>query len=277
MNNLVTRSISGAVYVALIVAAILSGGYWMLWLVMLMAFLAITEFNIISNTGERPAAAIRAIDLVTAGMALLLPYAYSINDTRHAMLIIPLLIALLLARMIVALYIRNGNPLTQLAHSFMAQLYITVPMMILLMVYYDMPNIVLLMFIMIWLNDTGAFCVGSLIGKNKLFERISPKKSWEGFFGGMAFSIMAGIVASAVWGDSYFSGFAVWQLAVLGAVVSTFATWGDLVESLIKRTLGIKDSGNIIPGHGGILDRIDSLLLVAPATMIYMLFILVLR
>lgn len=274
MKNLITRSISGAVYVALIIAAILSGSYWMLWLVMLLAFLAITEFNIISNPDGRPSGILRAIDLITAGIALMFPYSFSINDNVHAFLLIPAFILLVMVRLIASLYIKEGNQLSLMAHSLMAQLYITLPLVVLLMVYYVVPKIVLLMFIMIWLSDTGAFCVGSLMGKHRLFERISPKKSWEGFVGGLVFSIAAGVIAASIWGDSYFNGFSVAQLAGMGAVVAAFATWGDLVESMIKRTLGIKDSGNLIPGHGGILDRIDSLLLVAPATAVYLFIIL---
>ena len=124
---------------------------------------------------------------------------------------------------------------------------------------------------MIWLNDTGAFCVGSMIGRRRLFERISPKKSWEGFWGGMAFSIIAGILLY-LFGDGIFGVFddSPWRWVALGIVVPVFATWGDLAESLLKRTVHVKDSGHLIPGHGGILDRIDSLLLVSPAVVIFL-------
>ena len=138
--------------------------------------------------------------------------------------------------------------------------------------YYTLPDgkhLLLAMFIMIWLNDTGAFCVGSLIGKHKLIPRVSPKKSWEGFIGGMVFAIASGFVFKFGF-PQYFESISLSGLCGLGAVVGAFATWGDLVESLIKRTLGVKDSGNILPGHGGILDRIDSLLLVVPASVLYL-------
>ena len=125
------------------------------------------------------------------------------------------------------------------------------------------------MFIMIWLNDTGAFCVGSMIGKHKLFPRISPNKSWEGFFGGVVFAIASAFVFKYGF-PQYFDNISIGGLCGLGVVVSAFATWGDLVESLIKRTLGVKDSGTLLPGHGGILDRIDSLLLVVPASLLYL-------
>ncbi len=135
-------------------------------------------------------------------------------------------------------------------------------------------HIVLIMFIMIWLNDTGAYCVGSLLGKRRLFPRLSPKKSWEGFWGGMAFCIAAGATCYfafnhdevMLWGNRSLSAW-----IGFGIVVCIFSTWGDLFESMIKRTVGAKDSGKLIPGHGGILDRIDSLLLTAPAAFIYLL------
>ena len=127
--------------------------------------------------------------------------------------------------------------------------------------------IALFMFVCIWLNDTGAYLVGCTIGKHRLFERISPKKSWEGFFGGMVFCIAAGAFAHLLIGGSQ----AIW--IPFAIIVSVFATWGDLVESLIKRTAGVKDSGNIMPGHGGVLDRIDSLLFVAPAILAYLFLV----
>ena len=139
---------------------------------------------------------------------------------------------------------------------------------------YNLSNhvFVLAVFVLIWLNDTGAFCVGSLFGRHRLFERISPKKSWEGFFGGLIFCLVAAAILKTCFGE-YFPGMGMLLMLGLGAVVSVFGTWGDLVESLIKRTLGVKDSGHVLPGHGGILDRIDSLLLVIPAVLAYMLMV----
>ncbi|MBD5214217.1 MAG: CDP-archaeol synthase [Bacteroidales bacterium] len=272
MNNVLTRSITGLIYIGLIIGAIFAGGYWMLWLVMLLSFLAINEFTGITNKKRIPAL-LRGLDLLTSGMALLMPYSLYENSYGMGVICLSCAFLLLVIRMIAALYIKEENPLKETAFSLMAQLYITLPLLLLLMTYYYSAPIVLLMFVMIWLNDTGAFCVGSLIGKNKLFERISPKKSWEGFFGGVVFSILAGVIAHVVWGGTSFARFSMAELAILGLLVAVFATFGDLAESLIKRTLGIKDSGSILPGHGGILDRIDSLLFVAPVTYIFVTII----
>ena len=124
----------------------------------------------------------------------------------------------------------------------------------------------LAIFVFIWVNDTFAFLTGITLGKNKLLERISPKKTIEGFIGGIFFTVLAGVGFSFLFVEYniyFWIGFAL--------IVSLFATLGDLFESLIKRTYKVKDSGNLIPGHGGILDRIDSLLIVVPAIYVYLL------
>lgn len=161
--------------------------------------------------------------------------------------------------------------------SIMGVMYIGVPLLTLNLLYiYDINNtswLVLVMFAMIWLNDTGAYLVGSAIGRHKLFERLSPKKSWEGFFGGMLFCIIAAVLLQWFYMGPELGYLSVTVIA-LGVIVPVFATWGDLAESMIKRSLNVKDSGHILPGHGGILDRIDSLLLVVPAVVVWMFIFL---
>ena len=117
----------------------------------------------------------------------------------------------------------------------------------------------------IWINDTGAYLSGRTFGRRKLCERLSPKKTWEGFWGGFILTLAAGAATPFVLCQSV-DKLPIW--VIYAALVSVFATFGDLFESLIKRRLGVKDSGNLIPGHGGILDRIDSLLAVAPFALI---------
>ena len=165
--------------------------------------------------------------------------------------------------MITELYLKHKNPLGNWAFSMMSQLYVALPFALLNVLAFHNdpaassvsynPILPLSIFVFIWLSDTGAYCVGSLIGKHRLFERISPKKSWEGSIGGAVFSI----ASSGQW-------------AGLAVVVVIFGTWGDLTESLMKRQLGIKDSGNILPGHGGMLDRFDSALMAIPAAVCYL-------
>jgi phosphatidate cytidylyltransferase len=123
-------------------------------------------------------------------------------------------------------------------------------------------------FVFLWVNDSGAYCVGSLIGRHKLFPRISPGKSWEGSVGGAVFVLAAAYAISYFLDQEQLLSMPAWL--GLGLVVVVFGTWGDLVESLFKRTLGVKDSGNILPGHGGMLDRFDSSLLAIPAAVVYL-------
>jgi phosphatidate cytidylyltransferase len=183
-------------------------------------------------------------------------------------------VAVMMCRFIEELYIHSDDAIKNLSHSMMSQIYIGAPMA--LMVYLSnliSPHLILAIFLLLWINDTGAFLIGSLFGKHRLFERISPKKSWEGFFGGLIATLIASALFCRYFND--FFGIGDHDLIMLvwlgfGAVISIFGTWGDLVESLMKRTLHVKDSGTMIPGHGGILDRIDSLLLALPAAIAFL-------
>ncbi|MDY4900381.1 MAG: phosphatidate cytidylyltransferase, partial [Sodaliphilus sp.] len=157
--------------------------------------------------------------------------------------------------------------------SFFCICYVAIPLGLMSTISFSENSMLLLsIFIFLWLNDSGAYLVGSTIGKHRLFERISPKKSWEGFWGGLILSVLAGYVMGAYFND-IFHGPSALLFAGWGMVVSIFATLGDLTESLMKRTAGVKDSSHLIPGHGGILDRIDSLLFAVPASLIYLVVI----
>ena len=161
-----------------------------------------------------------------------------------------------------ALYVKSATPFTSMAYSLTAVGYIVLPLSLsnLLFAMHDYfdCNVLLSIFIFAWCNDTFAYLVGCKFGKRRLFERHSPKKSWEGFFGGFAATVLAGVVMWQLLGGNVY----IWLLmAVVTTVVGTF---GDLIESMFKRQMGVKDSGNILPGHGGILDRFDILLLVLP-------------
>ena len=186
--------------------------------------------------------------------------------------LLPIAIYLLL-RTIVQLYRPQQNAVHSLERSFFSLGYIALPVSLLnCIMSITAPRLLLGMFIFIWLYDTGAYCFGMLFGRHRLFERISPKKSWEGVIGGIVASV-AGAYITHYWFDEFFQVPDLGTWVGLSVIVAVFATFGDLVESLIKRTVGVKDSGSILPGHGGILDRIDSLLLVAPAVLIYLLLI----
>ena len=255
------RSLSGIVYVGVIVGCIFWGLIPFSILTAIIGVLAVFEFErICEGISENR---IPTLCLDAAGIVFL----------NFGYLVSPLFVWILifLCRLILQLYVMNNRPIRSLALSLMSQIYIGGPLLLINLIGYGFGmHIILAMFLMIWINDTGAFVVGSLLGRHRLFERISPKKSWEGFFGGLAFNLLAGWLFCI--GGHFFWGMPEWNVItwlIFGAVVTIFSTWGDLVESLIKRSLNIKDSGKIMPGHGGILDRIDSLLLVVPACFLF--------
>lgn len=266
MKNVLLRSISGAIYVALIVAGILVSKWTVLALCLILVILSQIEYFTLCHHNEpKRKNIICAVDtlggMILVGATWL--YVYYMSLTGFAAYLI-----YLLSRLVIQLYISKNTPLVNLAYSFMGQLYIALPLSLLPLLN---PHMALAMFIFIWLNDTGAFIVGCSIGRHPLFQRISPKKSWEGFWGGIVFCIAAAIIFGTFW-PGYFMDMPIGKLMGMALVVSIFSTWGDLVESLLKRTLHVKDSGNIMPGHGGILDRIDSMLCVIPATLCYLFF-----
>jgi len=177
---------------------------------------------------------------------------------------------LILFLLIRELYLKHTDPITNWAYTFLCQLYIAAPFGLLSKVALHQgeyaPLLPFAVFALLWLNDTGAYCVGSLLGKHRLFERISPRKSWEGSVGGALFALVTAA------GFSWYSDLLpLRQWLGMALVIVVFGTWGDLAESLFKRQLGIKDSGNFLPGHGGILDRFDSSLLAIPAVWIYLM------
>jgi phosphatidate cytidylyltransferase len=219
-----------------------------------------------------------------AGVFLFIAMTGFCSEITHSSVFIPYLLTIIYL-FISGLFTRNEDPINDWAYSMMSQMYIALPISCLsILAFRAMPTgevtynmlLPLSIFVFLWMNDTGAYCVGSLIGKHKLFPRVSPAKSWEGSIGG---GILVIIVASIIaWIDhnnilesfgAMETGLSTIEWIGLGLVVVVFGTFGDLVESLFKRTLGIKDSGKILPGHGGMLDRFDSSLMAIPAAVVY--------
>ena len=273
--NIVKRAIFGGIYVALIVASLLLWDTCKCLFLVLFSLFVILGMNeaskLLNHKGKPIPILIKAIDAL-GGFGLFVAFFGYYNLYSHEILILCALAAYLLVRFTVQLYLSSRNAVADVQQSLGALLYVAFPISLLNTIASDFsPRIVLAMFIFIWLNDTGAFLVGCTIGKHRLFERISPKKSWEGVAGGAAFVIAASIAFACVpWMKEVFNpiNLSVATWIALGVVTVIASTLGDLFESLLKRTAGVKDSGNIIPGHGGILDRIDSLLFVTLATVI---------
>ena len=277
MINVMKRILSGAIYIALIVGAILlldNSPVMYLLVFPLLIVLGIGEMVTMAKNDAAQSWLVNVIDML-GGVGLFVAfYMHYEGETMQsrALWLLPVAFYVII-RCIVQLYRPQQNALHSLERSFFSLGYVALPVSLLnCIMSITAPRLLLGMFIFIWLYDTGAYCVGMLLGRHRLFERISPKKSWEGVIGGVA-ACIAGAYATHYWFDEFFQ---VPELATwvgLSVVVAVFATFGDLVESLIKRSVGVKDSGSILPGHGGILDRIDSLLMVAPAVLIYLLLI----
>lgn len=266
------RAIFGALYVAVIIAGILCGPFCLLILLLLLSTFAINEFLLMVNPqAENLSDATigmlqRSLDCVGAAVLIVTVW----TD----MFFIPGIItyiAYLILRFCAQLWVTNENAVSSLSASMMSQLYIAVPIALMNIIYHITPGLLLLLFILVWVNDTFAYLVGCKFGKHRLWERISPKKSWEGFWGGLVATAVAAALIG-LFASRFFGGYGVIAMTAIGLIVSISGTLGDLVESLFKRTVGVKDSGTLIPGHGGILDRIDSILLVVPSVLVAIFF-----
>lgn len=271
-SNFLQRAITGVIFVAVLVGCILGGPISFTILFALISALTINEFGNIVNRMEHTR--MNKPISILAGLFLFLCFGYIGVVPGTNEIFIPYLF-LILYLFISELYKKQPNPLNNWAYAMMSQIYIALSFALLNVLAYHSsatesvsqynPILPLSIFIFNWVNDTGAYCTGMLFGKHRLFERISPKKSWEGSIGGAVFSIIAAIVLA-----HFFTFLSTGVWIGLGLTVVVFGTWGDLTESLMKRTLGIKDSGNILPGHGGMLDRFDSTLMAVPAAVVYL-------
>lgn len=273
-GNFIKRTITGILFVAILVGGILCSPISFTLLFALIGMLGVREFGtLIARSGKA-----KINKNITGLAAAYLFIAMTAFHTHAAGTEVLPYVLLLLYLMISELYLKMENPIGNWACSMLSQLYIALPFAMLnVLAFHDDPamggtgyhwELPLSVFVFIWLSDTGAYCVGSLIGRHRLFERISPKKSWEGSVGG---GLLA--VASSLAFAQYFDFMSTVQWMGLALVVVIFGTWGDLTESLMKRQLGIKDSGNILPGHGGLLDRFDSALMAIPAATAYLYLI----
>jgi phosphatidate cytidylyltransferase len=254
---------------------------WSQWslgaLLLLMLVGGVVElFDLVEKQNLQPQ---RALGLIASVVLFGLNFALVSNDIQvlygGAKYMIPWMAFLLLLiplMFICELYRKQANPAANIATSILPLFYVALPLSLLLY----MPIIgreewnpwVLIAYIsIVWANDVFAYLFGIAFGRHRLFERLSPKKSWEGFFGGVAGAVVAALVVARLLGDA--------PMAWCGLAVVTVVTavLGDLAESMFKRAAEVKDSGNLIPGHGGVLDRFDALLLSAPFVFVYMICI----
>ena len=276
MKNFIIRTITGVLFVAAIITCFLRAEA-MILLFALVTGLTIWEFTGLVN--EKEHVTINRMICTVAGVYFFFAMAGYNSGLTPASVFIPYLVSIIYL-LIAELYLIHGDPINNWAYTMMSQIYIALPFSLLNVLAFRSvgPDITytylipLCVFVFLWMNDTGAYLCGSLLGKHKLFPRISPGKSWEGSIGG---GILVMGIAVLIWylteqysvNELNLNAF---EWAGLGLTVVIFGTWGDLIESLLKRTLGIKDSGTILPGHGGMLDRFDSSLLAIPAAVVYL-------
>lgn len=291
MKNLLVRTLTGILFVALLVGGILGGPQTFTSLFAVVTAAALWEFA--TNVNTHGGAQVNRLINTLAGVFLFVAFAGFCSDMVPPRAFIPYLISVIYL-LVSELYLHAPNPFKNWAYAFASQLYIALPLSTLCILAFSFDRqaghtyynwvLPLSVFIFLWANDTGAYCFGSLLSKRfpaKLFPRISPKKSWVGSIGG---GLLVLAVAALLWhffplampvrhggllGGLSPEGQTLMEWLGLGLVVCVFGTWGDLVESLFKRQLGLKDSGHLLPGHGGILDRFDSSLLAIPAAVLY--------
>lgn len=275
INNFIKRAITGVLFVAILVGCILYNPLSFGILFTIISALTIYEFGQLVNMRVEGAKINKIIAMLGGAYLFLAIMGFCTNASQKGSSIFIPYVLLLLYMMISELYLKKENPVLNWAYSMLSQLYIGLPFAMLnILAFHNNPEyssvsynpiLPLSIFIFLWMNDTGAYCIGSLIGKHRLFERISPKKSWEGSIGGGIVAIGVSFILA-----HYFPFMSMLEWAGLALVVVIFGTWGDLTESLFKRQLHVKDSGNILPGHGGMLDRFDSALMAIPAAVVYL-------
>lgn len=277
MSTFTTRLISGTIYVALIVLVLLLSMVWGLWILLsVFAVAGIIEFNRLTGV-NRPYIFRIVLDCAAAVWLLYATAQYGMAISHGLGIFLPYLLYLLYV-VCRSTFLPLQAMLPSLGNSLIGQLYIAVPLALTIrltlvvdpfssMTQYN-GLLLLAIFIFIWVNDTGAYLVGSQWGKRRLAPSISPKKSVEGSIGGLLLVLLSAVVLRLL----LFPELSWLRILLIATVVAVFGTIGDLFESSLKRQAGVKDSGKLIPGHGGILDRIDSLLLAVPA--VYLLLAL---
>lgn len=270
MNNFVKRTLSGALFVALVVGSILLDAYAFAAFFAIITGWAVKEFHKLTNSQND----VTVNSWVSAMGAVLLfatSFLHASNIIRYPIFSIYGLY--IVVALVVELFRKKNNPIHNWAYFILGQVFVALPFSLLnFIAFIDestyKPLVLVAVFATIWVNDTGAYLVGITFGKHRLFERVSPKKSWEGFFGGAAAALLSGYVFSI-----FIPEISLVEWFIFSEIIVIFGTFGDLIESLLKRTVQVKDSGNAIPGHGGLLDRFDSMLLAAPVIFIYLSFL----
>lgn len=281
MNNFITRTLSAVVYAGVVIASILVqpecfGNHMLLFgiVFMIVSTLAVREFHKLVGGSD---VKIQSYAMIANALLFCTLYFFFYGDLVWRPLLFAY-VAILLFTMILHLFREKVNAVQSWGNLCAGQLMIALPFALMSGIALYDKWLLFALFIMIWVNDSGAYIVGSLMakrksGNHKMFPRVSPAKSWEGLIGGFIFDLIAGYIFYLVgWTSTIgLTAYPLFDSLLFALAVGVFGTLGDLMESLMKRTIGVKDSGKFMPGHGGVLDRFDSLLLAVPV--VYFLFI----
>ena len=293
MSNLIQRTLSGAVYVAVVVAAILVHPIAFAAIFAVVSTLAVREFHVITGDERYTRVFGMLLNLLLfAGVGVwqfcnrIVATNYVYETSFAQIIAFAYMVVLLIALVCELAHYQSAKPAAHWGNLLAGQVMVALPFATMLIVLSYSKWLLLALFVLLWTNDTGAYCVGSLTakrknGNHKMSPHVSPKKSWEGLFGGAAFVLLAAwLLAHCGWFDCIDG----WQYALcpsakfwvalgFGLLATVAGTLGDLMESLLKRSYGIKDSGRFLPGHGGVLDRFDSLLLATPVIALFLTFV----
>lgn len=266
VGNFIKRAIFGAIFAIILVTGIVIHPIAFFAIFLGITLLTVYEFLTLIKKNTCSPQILSA--LISTGLLFTSCFVYAYIGSS---LLFALFVLVTVLIPIVEMYRKKSNPFGNISYTLMGILYVAVPFSLLNFLVFPFGDnvfhwkILMALFILIWANDSGAYIVGVNFGKNRLFERISPKKSWEGSIGGAVITLLISWVISM-----YSDDLNLVQWLIIGLIVIVFGSFGDLVESLLKRSLKIKDSGNIIPGHGGLLDRFDAILLVSPMVFVFL-------
>lgn len=263
------RAITALFFVIVLLASMLMGRFVFTFFFVVLSICCLNEFYRLSMDGQ-----VRPNRLMGSLLGLVLFGSYAAHSLfglslHYVLLCIPVVAFVFIAE----LYRKQEKPFTGIAYTFLGVIYVVLPFVFFYaLAFVDGPynhHIPLGFMLMLWGNDTGAYLAGKHLGRHKLFERISPKKTWEGLAGGVLSALLIAWVAA-----HYFAVLSYGQWAGVALIIAVFGTFGDLAESLLKRSQKVKDSGAILPGHGGLLDRFDGLLLAAPTVFVLLRLVL---
>jgi phosphatidate cytidylyltransferase len=264
------RAITGFFFIIVMLGSLLLGNYVFTSFYLLLSALALWEFyGLVKKAGIKPNLLIGVINGVFIFGAFALAGMYADDVYCKLLFLLPVTLS---AIFIQELFQKNNAPFTNIGYTYLGLIFAIVPFTFFHgLAYIGGPfnfHYPMAFLLMLWANDTGAYLVGSQLGKTKLFERHSPKKTWEGLIGGILITALAAYLISL-----YFADLPLQHWIWIGVIISCFGTTGDLIESMFKRSIDVKDSGGILPGHGGLLDRFDGLLIAAPIVYAYLYFV----